>query len=252
MGSQIDTTSPEYDQLTNAFAYVNQNVFNGAGSSSISVSTYLDANRNTVVTFTGPNPVLNTYQFNYGNGSTAPHFGIEATAGTPIDVLAQYWTYADNTTSELPNLGFASRLPGAGATRYAVFFANVGFAGGGTPQGVWDEFAFSGALPDVVVTNTTDPPEMLSNFGYFISDTELPLDFLNFGNTPPPGYPGKSVHSAAAIRRDARPRPEPKRSSVPEPGTLSLFVVGLSGLFALRRQLTGRAEPGPRPNGEIG
>jgi hypothetical protein len=122
-------------------------------------------------------PKLSTYQFNYGNGSTAPHFGIEATSGTPIDVLAQYWTYANSTTSELPNLGFASRLPGAGATRYAVFFANVGFAGGGAPQGVWDEFAFSGATPHVVVTNTTDPTETLSNFGYFISDTELPLDF---------------------------------------------------------------------------
>jgi hypothetical protein len=56
--SQIDTTSSKYDQLTNAFAYVNQNVFNGAGSSRVSVSTYLNANGNTVVTFTGPNPIL--------------------------------------------------------------------------------------------------------------------------------------------------------------------------------------------------
>ena len=237
--NQIDTTATASDPLTNAFAYVNQNDFNGNGSST--VGTALDSNGDTIVTFTGSNPILDSDSFNYGSGPAAPHFGLEGISGAPLNVLGQYWTYGDNSTTSLPNLGLVCPQATGTNVQYAVFFADVAPVGTGNTAGtgVWAECAFAGATPTIVATNTTDPPEVISNFAYFTSGTAIPLDSLNFGGTPPPGYPGSEF--IALPQYDMLLDPGQgftfgATTPVPEPSAMTVLCAGFGGLAACRRR----------------
>jgi hypothetical protein len=186
--NQVDTAATATDPTVNAFAYVNRNFFSGGGTSSVAVS--LDGNGNTVIIFTGSNPILPSYTFNYGFGSTWPHFGFEGSKGTSLSNIAQFWNYGDNLTQSLPNLSTVCPAVTGRDLHYAVFFAEVSFTGDRN-GGQWTECAFAnGTNPDFLLTNTTGRSEKLSNVGFLLSDTAISLDSLNFGGTPPPGRPG--------------------------------------------------------------
>jgi hypothetical protein len=191
----VDTTATATDPTVNAFAYVNTNYFGGGGTSPVTAS--LDGSGDTVITFTGSHPILPSYTFKYGGGPSWPHFGFEGTQGTSLLNISQFWRYGDDRPRLLPNLSTACSAITGPDLRYAVFFTDISVSNTGNLKseskvagGQWTECAFTrGTTPEFLVTNTTDQIEKLSNVGFLLSDTAIPLDYLNFGRTPPPGRP---------------------------------------------------------------
>jgi hypothetical protein len=142
--SQIDLSATGNDPVVNAFAYVNQLIL---GSGTSSASDALDADGNTRVTFTGTNPVNDTYSFNYGPSTNGlPHFGVDGAAAgcsgpcTPLQVVDQFWTDSAGT-DPLPRLTLAGPPLIGGDLGFATFFADVTAATGTVGQ--WWEVPFT-------------------------------------------------------------------------------------------------------------
>jgi hypothetical protein len=240
-GLSIDTTATANDPLANAFEYVIQHFLNGQGSTS--VTTTLDSNGNTVVTYKGP-PILPSYHFDYGfqtNGK--PHFGFQGMNGTTI--LDEYWGIhieGLNGTEEMPTLSVSNPQVAGLDFLWAILFADVTFADptcsdSGKAGGEWfeDKYAF-GASPTWTLANPTKCIEALSDVGYFLSSTEIPLDDLNFGSEPPPGMPGSVFNPLMALDGiDLCPGCSiTATAAVPEPESLFLLFTGFAGLLGFR------------------
>jgi hypothetical protein len=188
--SQLNLTGIQNDADLNPFLYVNKIFFGGSGTTSVTAS--LDSNGNTDVVFTGSNPVLPSYTFSYG---AKPHFGLELGGATPTPptVISSAWKVTDNmsnTTSSTQALPSLIAAPPTGTpTQFITVFANV--TSGGQTTGTWLEVPYvAGQTP--MLTNFTNQTETLSNVGFFLSPTQIPLDDLNFGTMPPPGSPGST------------------------------------------------------------
>jgi hypothetical protein len=233
--NQVDTAATASNPVTNAFAYVNKNFFGGSGTSSVSVS--LDGNGNTVITYTGSNPILPSYKFDYGNGPGDPHFGFEGTQGASLTNVSQFWNYGNDLTQVLPNLSAACPAVTGSDVHYAVFFADVSFVNAGD-GGQWTECAFAiGTNPEFLLTNTTLLSEELSDVGFFLSDMAIPLDSLNFGMTPPPGQPSSPFTPLPQFDGlILLPNESVSFVAAAEPSTLALLGAGLGALFGWCRR----------------
>ncbi len=182
----IDTSATANDPGLNPFAYVNSQLNNGGTTS---VTAALDGNGNTVVTFTGSNPIMSGSSFDFGNN--LPHVGLSSAANGPasLDLISQTWSNSSSSYT-LPGGVSVSIFNGGGAADpYAIFFTQV--TTGGLTSGEWFELPYTaGTYPRLTLTNYTSSVETLSDAGYYLSPTQIPLDDLNFGSNPPPGYPG--------------------------------------------------------------
>jgi hypothetical protein len=181
VASEVNTAATSDDPLINPFAYVNQNFFGGSGSSSATAS--FDGT-NTEITYTGTYPILPSYTYSYGS---SPHFGFE---GVDPPILSQYWTYSDGSLGPQPALGITCT---PGGSNFLVFFAEVTV--GGQTVGEWNECQGSG----ITLTNSTNRAEVLSNVGYYLSTTDIPLDSLNFASFPPPNQAGTQFTGLPSI-----------------------------------------------------
>ena len=84
--------------------------------------------------------------------------------------------------------------PAGGSTSFVTFFATV--TSGSQSTGQWFEVPYTtGTSPQLTLTNYTSSNETLSNVGYMLSPTLIPLDNLNYGTLPPPGTPGSPFSS---------------------------------------------------------
>lgn len=230
---QIDTALTANDPLVDAFAYVNQKILKDPSALS-TVGLSLDANGNTVITYTGSHPILSTYGFSYGAGNGDPHFGFEGTPGAPLVNISQFWTYGEEVTQQLANLSAACPAVTGADLHYAVFFADVAILSE-SDGGQWTECAFPiGTNPQFLLTNSTLFDEQLSNVGFLLSDTMIPLDFLNLGMTPPPGQPGSAFTDLPQFDGLILAPGASFEVDVPEPSALALLCVGLLGLFVVR------------------
>lgn len=222
--SYINTSATEKDPGVDPFAYVNKNYFNGNGTSTVTTSLI---GGNTEVVFTGSNPILQSYHFMYGGQSNKePHFGLlpESSGSTKLDVLSQQWN------SESP-FSAISVDQTSGNGKYQVIFA---VSNDGSHQtGAWYEVPYNSKF---TFTNNGNNKLTLENVGYFISNTQIPLDNLNFGDTPPPGligsqfsplpqYDGMTVGAGQSIN-----------VNTPEPGTLMTFGSCALALAAVLRR----------------
>jgi hypothetical protein len=258
--SNISLLATANDPVVNAFAYVNKNIV-GKGNANISVS--LNADGNTVLTFTGDNPILPSYLFNYGGGPGSPHFGFDGAQGA--SVISQYWSFSEEGRQALPTLtvlgpslnpdnggtdtgsgddegpgGDVFKLEGPtpfGLVSFATLFADI--ASNGDTTGTWDEVAFeTRTRPTLILTNPTDFTETLSDVGFLLSDTHIPLDSLNFGGEPPPGVPGSMFDLLAQLDGTTLcpncsvdiTLPAP----IPELPVWFMLCGGLAGLIGLR------------------
>jgi hypothetical protein len=263
--SNVSLLATANDPLVNAFAYVNKN-FIGSGNANITVS--LNAQGNTVLTFTGDNPILPSYRFDYGGGPGSPHFGFDGDRGATV--ISEYWSTLRESGQEfelkefrpvLSVVGPALTLPNGGnggdigedggvdvfklegnpkpydLVSFATFFANV--ACNGQTTGLWEEVAFqTGVAPTLTLSNPLECTETLSNVGFFISGDHIPLDSLNFGGEPPPGQPG-SIFSPLTYLDGETLCPNCSMSvtiPVPEPATFILMSLGLAGVNLVRRR----------------
>ena len=77
---------------------------------------------------------------------------------------------------------------GAGADPFAIVFVELTINNSVTDE--WTEVQFTGSNPSVTLTDNTSLSETLSDAGFFISPTMIPLDQLNVTDEPPTGMPG--------------------------------------------------------------
>jgi hypothetical protein len=281
--SNISILATANDPVVNAFAYVNKNIV-GKGNAHISVS--LNGAGNTVLTFTGDNPILPSYLFNYGGGLGSPHFGFDGAQGATV--INQYWSFSEEGRQALPTLSVVgpSLNPNNGGTdaspgdnegpggdvfkvegpptpftliSFATLFADI--TSNNQTTGTWDEVAFqTRTRPMLILTNPTDLTETLSDVGFLSSGTHIPLDSLNFGGEPPPGVPGSMFDPLATLDGTTLC---PNCSvdiilptSIPELPTWLMLCAGFAGLVGLRHlrptaarfgRMSPRAAPRARP-----
>jgi hypothetical protein len=264
--TNISLLATANDPVVNAFAYVNQRI---VGTGKASVNLTLDGNGNTVVTYSGDNPILPSYRFDYGGGPGSPHFGFDGSKGSTV--IAQFWGESSPTGGEIQaflplvsvfgpavtetttsgSIGVTSsgaddadggdvitgpiNPPPAGPISYATFFADVTCSG--QTQGQWNEVAFlTGTIPTLALNNPTDCTEQLSNVGFILSDTHIPLDDLNFGGEPPPGTPGSMFMLLTNLDgTDICPGCDVAVVLAPEPAGWFALATGWAALLAFRR-----------------
>jgi hypothetical protein len=230
--ASIDTTAMQTDATVNPFYYVNQNYFSGSGTSTVTATA---SGGNTLVTFTGSNPILPGYTFSYGgSGNGDPHFGLDPTAangsGPSFKVLSQAWSN-NATKTQLPSLTVNAPTLGVGTVNYVTFFADV--TSNGQTVGQWFEVPYTGGTPPSFAPQLyTAGNATLSNVGFMLSPTQIPLDQLNFGTEPPPGSNGTPFTALSSF--DGA-----NLTSMPEPGC-GVLAVGLTGLLLQRRRRRAR------------
>jgi hypothetical protein len=207
--------------ISNSANYVNP--FPGGGAPSVSYSSM--ANQTTLI-FSGSS-ITN---------SNAVQVGLSGLQqGTMYDEDDAYWGNGSSTASSQV-LQMDSSTPSAGTKWLYVY---VDYDPPATPVPTYYGETFDPALapPPIVLTNpvnsgndATESFTPSATAGYMISNTEIPLDQLNFGNEPPPGSMGSMWN----------PIPDPGTLSpgasedlvVPEPSSLVLIALGI-GTFAI-------------------
>jgi hypothetical protein len=250
--SAIDTAGTVNDTGLNPFAYVNSLLNNGGTTS---VTAALDGNGNTDVTFMGSNAIMSSSSFQFGNN--LPHVGLSSSPSGPasLDLLSQTWSNSSSSFT-LPGGVSVSVVNGGATDPFAIFFAQV--TSGRLTSGEWFELPYTaGTVPRLTLANYTSSAETLSDAGYYLSPTQIPLDDLNFGSNSPPGSlnspfiplpnlggqtlsPGNGTGGAGGSITT--------QGLVPEPSSIISMATGLliaAGYFGSKRSAIRRGRTAP-------
>ncbi len=173
----------------------------------------------------------------YGVGTAHVGLDLGPVSGlSSLDPVDAYW--ADSSGSpimQLPSIGFApspAQLD-AGPFHYAIVYAVV--SNGSTSAGEWFEVPYTGAVPHIQLTAGNEPLT-LTNPGFFLSPTEIPLDNLNFDNLPPPGNGGSMFTPLPSYDGSSIAADGGTTLQLPEPNSLVLAALAaLCTLFGYRR-----------------
>ena len=155
--------------------------------------------------------------------------------------LGAAWDISSGTQQEtlLPlmpaltqTLSGAGTVTGSGNTTYVLLFANVALSGSGPPAGQWAEFPVpTNAMGTPYFENDAGVPLILSNVGYQISPTLIPLEQLNPTDEPPSSF--TPIPGADGVLQVGQ------SFTSPEPGTLALLGAAAVGLALYRRRRGG-------------
>ena len=192
--NNLNLAAIQTDPTVNPFANVDvQMHINPATDANLKVTAALDGNGNTVVTFSGKNPVTPPCGgFVYGTSKGNPHVGLDSSLGSGVScggpalmIIAHQWGAG-------PGIGAASVDSPASSGCWRTLFLII--TDPGQQAGEWHELpcGCNRPAPNVIISNNSNAPITLSNVGYQLSPTLIPLDDLNFGNDPPPGQPGSN------------------------------------------------------------
>jgi PEP-CTERM motif len=230
----ISASSTAGDALVDPFTYVNDYYFGGSGTSSVQVNR---VGGNTQVVFTGSNPILPSYTFPK-TGNKGPHFGLEPMNGGPpkLDVLSQQW----NSLTPFSTISVEPPKPGS---KYELIYAVSTDTSTGAITGAWFAVPFqpSGHLFTFQNNGSADTVR-LSDVGYLITSSDIPLDQLNSLYFPPPGQTGSPFTSLPQYDGQSVGPGGSLDVVTPEPGMLVLFGSGLVGLGAFLRKRRTQAD----------
>jgi len=133
--------------------------------------------------------------------------------------------------------GITVSSPSSGATKYLVSYVNVTV--GNSPGGYWFEIPYAPARPVTFVDNNS-APITLSNVGFFLSNTEIPLDNLNFNDYPPPGSSGSMFNPAPSFDSTLNPQGS-ETGGVPDASsTATLIGLAFGGMRVFGRRMVKR------------
>lgn len=260
-------SSPNYNPLFVAFA---------GGTTTVSATVNNDGN--TVVSFSGTEadgitPITFNSSFNglflYSphDHNGLPHAGLDGSKSAPVTgggpalhILSQGWSTGSSSISNpAPSLTVnVVNPPMSGAVHYAVLFADV--TSGGQTVGQWFELPYTASTsPQLTLSNYTASTETLSDVGFMLSPTLIPLDQLNFGLLPPPGtsgspftplpqYDGSSLNGGDGIGTPGD-NPITTGALTPEPSSIILMATALlvvAGRFGRRSVAARLGWPTPR------
>ena len=209
-------------------------VLSGDQSTSLSSGTYENsfatttsytttfANDSTTITFSG-SPVAS-------NGTATVGFDWSGLAAP--DITGAYWgsVATSNAISPLP---LTASPPGIVADPWADITYDVS----GTQYWFEEQFA-PGTNPSINITNTNSNTETLLDAGYFISESYIPLDQLNFGYQPPPDISGSPFTPLPSMDGQTLPGGGGNINftiPLPIPSPLALAGIGAIGLLAARQ-----------------
>ena len=210
-------------------------------------ATYNSGTDQTTITFSGSG-LAGAGPYGPGN-SPAPHFGFTGivpgatSGGEKLPPVQMDWSVGGTLTA-VPGLGITFHSGSTGAVRYLMLLVSTEVPDGdGASNGAdgdstqnWFELPYQGDF--AYSLDATDGSAELSDGHYFISDTQIPLDSLNYNDYPAtnpnwqtlPGVPdGTTIQAGGSL------------SVVPEPAGLALLTSALFGLVALRRRRGTRA-----------
>ncbi len=256
--NQLNLNAVATDALVNPFVKI-------GGTSTVTAA--LDGNGNTVVTFSGTIGISSSDNFSYGaNSNGLPHFGLDGSSGAgttgggpELKIISQGFSSSGSNPFAVPGgVGFYVPPPGAGVTDvdYLMFFVKV--TDPGTTIGQWFEAPIDGSIAaTVTVTDYTANSETLSDAGYYISESYIPLDQLNYSSNPPPDIsgspfiplPGLDGHTLAGGDGKGGAGGTITAANLPEPSTVISMATGLAivGAAAVRRgRVAGRGRRAAR------
>ena len=160
------------------------------------------------------------------------HFGVDYGSANTISNLAplsRYWANASGTPlQQLPDVVGMPSPPILASLAVQYVILATTFTAGRVSSTSWFEVPFVQSAGNPQSGLSTGPGVTLSNSGFLLSDTQIPLDQLNFGNEPPPGQPGTPFTPLPQYEGLQIPASGSATLSLPEPGSLSLIVMGLA------------------------
>jgi hypothetical protein len=140
-------------------------------------SSYNGVANTTTLTFTGTTGIAN---------ADSVYLGLDDTVASQI--VNSYWG-SSPTANQLPGLSVSfPSTSSPGPTKYLIEYVTM--TSGGQSVGNWFEVPYTGNFPANYLGNYTTGPETLSNVGFQLSPTLIPLDDLNLSTEPPPGTSG--------------------------------------------------------------
>jgi hypothetical protein len=234
----INIFATEMDPLVDPFTYVNDNqqmayCMTHSCSSTVSAQA-IDGNTETMVTYTGTNPILSSYTYPK-TGDKGPHFGIvtQGMSKTPVDFKIISEGY-DHTSSPSGAISVAGPKPG---TKFQIVYANSTDLTTGVQSGSWYEVPYGGGTSANFQFTNYNPSDTikLSDVGFFISSTEIPLDMLNEKDT---GDPNSNKRFTSLPQYDNMSvGPGQTINVTPEPNLVFVMIGSFAGMLGLRHKL---------------
>jgi hypothetical protein len=233
--SDLDLVFTQGNAGINPFAQLDTTLH--LSNTSTVTATLVDSGQETQVTYTnGAGPAINSSEASDFPSPKGPHFGLQPSSsdadGAPLTVVSETW----DTTNSVPvintsNPTINTMLP----VHFEVVFVQV--TSNGVTAGNWFEIPYNGSAPPITLSNPTGSSETLSNVGYQLSPTLIPLDNLNFGTDPPPGFPGSTFTPDSQLDGMTVSAGGSLPVYTPEPSMLLPLAAGIGLLvFASRRR----------------
>jgi hypothetical protein len=183
-----------------------------------------------------------TVEFSTGSGGTPVEEGQTAEVGfdeeQPEDLGGKYWGPEEAVPSvedELPAPTISITHEGIGP--FVIIYVTVELPDGKT-SGEWSESqAPSNQSFQIGIGNfaSQDGPLSLSDAKYFFSDTQIPLDQLNFSSEPPTGsqfMPVPGIPDGTVVA----PGTTDDSSDLPEPTAMCTLLTGAAMLYRRSRR----------------